>query len=84
MTSERGCYEYHLEVEMLNANFQNGEKLDVQSAFQFFVIMMGLLFHIDAVAGVHTVMTLSTILIGVALFLSRQYYCHHHRYHHHG
>ncbi|MBQ0718662.1 MAG: hypothetical protein KBT88_00520 [Gammaproteobacteria bacterium] len=69
---------------MSNPNFKNGQKLDVQSAFAFFVIMMGLLFHIDAVAGVHTVMTLSTILIGVVWFLSRQYYCHHHRYHHHG
>ena len=62
---------------MLNANFKNGQNLDVQSAFAFFVVMMGLLFHIDAAAGLHSAISLATILIGLAWFLGRQFYCHH-------
>mgnify|MGYP007055212226 CR=1 FL=1 len=65
---------------MLNSNFKNGKNLDVQSAFAFFVVMMALLFHIDAAAGLHSVISLSTLFIGLVWFFGRQYYCH---YHHH-
>ena len=67
-----------LEAAMLNSNFKNGKNLDLQSAFAFFVVMMALLFHIDAVAGLHSVISLSTLFIGLAWFFGRQYYCHHH------
>ena len=63
---------------MQNPNFKNGQNIDVQTAFASFVIMMGLLFHIDAAPGVHTTITLSTILIGVVWFIGRQYYSHYH------
>ncbi len=68
---------------MLDSNFKNGQNLDVQSALAFFVVMMGLLFHIDAAEGLHSVISLSTTLIGVVWFLARQFYCHHHNQHHH-
>jgi len=66
---------------MLDSNFKNGQKLDVQSALAFFVIMMGLLFHIDAAAGLHSVISLSTIVVGLAWFFGRQFYCHRHHPH---
>lgn len=69
---------------MLDPNFKNGQKLDVQSAFAFFVIMMGLLFHIDSAAGLHSAISLSTIIIGVVWFFGRQFYCHHHPHQQHG
>ncbi len=68
---------------MLDSNFKNGQNLDVQSALAFFVVMMGLLFHIDAAAGLHSVISLSTTLIGVVWFFARQFYCHHHHHNHH-
>lgn len=66
---------------MLNPNFKNGQKLDVQSAFAFFVIMMGLLFHIEAAAGLHSMISLLTIVVGVVWFVGRQFYCHQHHPH---
>lgn len=66
------------EVTVLDSNFKNGQKLDVQSAFAFFVVIMGLLFHIEAAPGLHAVISLSTILAGLLWFFARQYYCHHH------
>ena len=62
---------------MLDSNFKNGKNLDVQSAFATFVVVMGLLFHIDAAAGSHSVIAMSTALIGLVWLVGRQYYCHH-------
>ena len=69
------------EVAMLDSNFKNGQNLDVQSALAFFVVMMGLLFHIDAAAGLHSTISLASILIGLIWFFGRQYYCHHSHHH---
>ncbi len=62
---------------MLNPNFKNGQVVDVQAALASFVVMMGLLFLIEAAAGLHTGIALLTVLVGVAWFLFRQF--HHHK-----
>ncbi|MBV1891858.1 MAG: hypothetical protein KUG60_00980 [Gammaproteobacteria bacterium] len=62
---------------MLNPNFKNGQGVDVQAAFASFIVMMGLLFLIDAAAGLHSSLALLTVLAGVLWFVFRQ--VHHHK-----
>ena len=57
---------------MLNPNFKNGRGVDVQAAFASFIVMMGLLFFIDAAAGLHSGIALLTVLVGVVWFVLRQ------------
>ncbi|GAB3113099.1 hypothetical protein G8770_19150 [Aestuariicella hydrocarbonica] len=54
---------------MLHPDFNNGKKLDLQLAMALFVMMMGFLFYIDAEPGTHTLISLLTILAGVAWFV---------------
>lgn len=69
---------------MLNPNFKNGEKIDLHSALALFVVMMGFLFLLDAAPGTHTIITLLTILSGVAWYLGHQFYLHWRLTHPHG
>lgn len=59
---------------MLNQDFKNGKKLDLHSAFSLFVILMGLLFYIDAAPGTHASVATYMMFFGVAWFLGHQVY----------
>ena len=61
---------------MLDREFKNGQKVDLHSAFSLFVIMMGLLFYIDAAPGTHTVITMVMVLFGIAWYLGHKSYIH--------
>ncbi len=69
---------------MLNPDFKNGQNVDLHSAMALFVVVMGLLFYIDAAPGTHTLVTLLTILFGVAWYAGHQTYlwwqASHHRH----
>ena len=60
-----------------------GAHLDVQSALALFVVMMGLLFYVDAAPGTHTLMTVLTIAFGIAWYMAHNAYMHWHDHHHH-
>lgn len=62
---------------MLNPNFKNGQSIDLQATFACFIIMMGILFHIDAAPGLHSLISLLTVLAGLVWFIGRQYHHHH-------
>ena len=68
---------------MLNPNFKNGQNIDLQTAFASFIVVMGLLFHIDAAPGLHSGITLVTVLVGLVWFLARQFHHHRDSSHHH-
>jgi predicted RND superfamily exporter protein len=53
---------------MLHPDFKNAQNLDLHSALAIFIVMMGLLFYIDAAAGTHSIMALLTIVLGLAWY----------------
>ncbi len=59
---------------MLNPNFKNGTKTDVQSALAVFVIIMGFLFLIDAAPGTHSAVALAMIAFGILWYYGHQVY----------
>jgi len=63
---------------MLHPDFKNGQKVDLHTALSMFVVMMGFLFYIDAAPGTHSVVALSTILIGFAWYAGHLLYRHGH------
>ena len=68
---------------MLNPNFKNGTKTDVQSALAVFVIIMGFLFLIDAAPGVHSAVAIATIVFGFFWYFGHQAYIWWGHTHHH-
>ncbi len=57
---------------MLSRDFDNGKKVNLQSAMAAFTVIMGFLFLIDAAPGVHTVIAGSFVLFGFAWFFTNQ------------
>ncbi len=61
-----------------------GAHFDLQSGLALFVVMMGLLFYIDAAPGAHTLMTALTVASGIAWYMIHHAYVHWHHAHHQG
>ena len=50
---------------MLSHEFKNSQNIDLHSALSVFVVMMGLLFYIDAAPGMHSTVAILTVLCGL-------------------
>lgn len=50
---------------MLSHEFKNAQNIDLHSALSVFVVMMGLLFYIDAAPGIHSTVAMLTVFFGL-------------------
>ncbi len=63
-----------------------GSHIGLQSGLALFVMVMGLLFYIEATSGIENLLSILTILFGMLWFSAHHAYDewhHHHRHWHH-